>query len=72
MLFQHLGDSATLVNQLVEGSHKFSKKLADAKKPLIILGAEQLDRCDGAILHSQVQLLARQLTAKIVSTFWNS
>uniref|UniRef100_A0A224XJ10 NADH-ubiquinone oxidoreductase 75 kDa subunit, mitochondrial n=1 Tax=Panstrongylus lignarius TaxID=156445 RepID=A0A224XJ10_9HEMI len=69
--YDHLGDSATLVNQLVEGSHRFNKKLGSAKKPMIILGAEQFDRCDGAALLSQVQQLSRQLLAKLNVENWN-
>jgi NADH dehydrogenase (ubiquinone) Fe-S protein 1 len=55
---QHLGDSADVLKQLASGQHPFSKKLAAAKKPMIILGSEQLKREDGAAILSLSQQIA--------------
>lgn len=62
--FQHLGDTTQVLNQLVDGSHPFSKTLAAAKKPLIVLGAQQLSRPDGAAVLAQAQKLAQALSSK--------
>lgn len=68
MYFQHLGNSASTVKDLISGSHPFNKRLAQAKKPLIILGAQQLKRSDGAALLAAVQQLAKK-TAEISKVF---
>jgi len=62
--YEHLGDSPTALKDLLNGSHKFSKKLASAKRPMIILGSQQFDRCDAASILSMCQTLAKQLTNK--------
>ena len=58
---EHLGQSPDIITQLRNGSHPFSNTLKSAKKPLIILGAEQLTRKDGAKILSETQLLAQAL-----------
>lgn len=58
---EHLGQSPEIITQLRNGTHKFSNILKSAKKPLIILGAEQLSRKDGAKILSETQLLAQTL-----------
>lgn len=62
LTFQHLGDRASLVNDLASGSHEFSKALKAAKKPMIVLGSQALEREDGAALLRDVQSLGRTLT----------
>ncbi|CAG9812802.1 unnamed protein product [Phaedon cochleariae] len=54
----HLGDDPQVLQQLINGQHEFSKKLRSAKKPLIIVGSETLERSDGAAILSAVQTLA--------------
>ena len=58
---EHLGQSPDIITQLRNGSHPFSNTLKSAKKPLIILGAEQLTRKDGAKILAETQLLAQAL-----------
>lgn len=59
--YEHLGESPDLLKQLASGSHPFSKKLASAKKPLIIVGADTLSRQDGAAVLKLVQELSASL-----------
>ncbi|KAK9296870.1 hypothetical protein QLX08_009267 [Tetragonisca angustula] len=59
--YEHLGQSADIVTQLRNGTHPFSNTLKSAKKPLIILGVDQLTRKDGAKILSETQLLAQAL-----------
>lgn len=59
---QHLGQSLEAISQLKSGSHKFSATLKNAKKPLIILGSDQLTRKDGARILSEVQELSKILS----------
>lgn len=61
---EHLGQSPEIITQLRNGSHPFSGTLKSAKKPLIILGVEQLSRKDAAKILSETQLLAQSLGEK--------
>lgn len=65
-VLQHLGDSASDLKKLVDGSHPFSAKLKAAKRPLIVLGSQQLARSDGAAILSHVQQLAKKLSSSAV------
>ncbi|KAF7402258.1 hypothetical protein HZH66_004525 [Vespula vulgaris] len=64
---EHLGDSLDIITQLKSGTHPFCSTLKNAKKPLVILGAEQLTRKDGAKILAETQALAKALesTSKI-------
>lgn len=57
----HLGDSPDILQQILDKSHPFAQKLASAKRPLIILGSDQLQRPDGAAILSAVQEISRGL-----------
>ncbi|CAL7948111.1 unnamed protein product [Xylocopa violacea] len=54
-------ESPEIITQLRNGTHPFSNTLKSAKKPLIILGVEQLTRRDGEKILSETQLLAQSL-----------
>lgn len=58
---QHLGTSPDLISQLARGSHPYSATLKQAKKPMVILGADQLTRKDGAQILAETQALAKAL-----------
>lgn len=59
--YEHLGDSSDLLQNIQSGKHPFAAKLAAAKKPLIILGSEQLNRADGSSILATTLLLANSL-----------
>ncbi|XP_043276192.1 NADH-ubiquinone oxidoreductase 75 kDa subunit, mitochondrial [Venturia canescens] len=59
--YEHLGESADLISKLQSGNHPFCETLKNAKKPLVILGAEQLVRKDGAKILAETQKLAKSL-----------
>lgn len=56
--YEHLGDDTNVLKEIVGGRHQFSSKLKSAKKPLIIVGSEVLERPDGAAILSTIQTLA--------------
>jgi len=69
--YEHLGDSTQILKQLLDGTHDFSQRLASARKPMIILGSEQLDsREDSLAVHSCVSSLADQLKSSIQDPDW--
>ncbi|KAG5865064.1 hypothetical protein JTB14_006744 [Gonioctena quinquepunctata] len=55
---EHLGDDPCVLKHILGGQHEFSKKWKAAKRPLIIVGSETLERPDGAAILSAVQSLA--------------
>lgn len=56
-----MGESFDVIAKLCDGSHPFSATLKEAKKPLIILGANQLTRKDGARILYETQTLTKAL-----------
>lgn len=63
--YQHLGNDVGIVEELNSGSHRFWNTLNSAKKPMIIVGAEQLKGPGGAALLSTVQALCKKLGSKV-------
>ncbi|XP_031844166.1 NADH dehydrogenase (ubiquinone) 75 kDa subunit [Nomia melanderi] len=59
--YEHLGQSPEIITQLRNGTHPFSNTLKSAKRPLVLLGVEQLSRKDGTKIISETQLLAQTL-----------
>ncbi|GFY63968.1 NADH-ubiquinone oxidoreductase 75 kDa subunit, mitochondrial [Trichonephila inaurata madagascariensis] len=56
--YELLGNSPNLLKDIASGRHEFSKKLAAANRPMIVLGSETLQRPDGAAIHALVQQIA--------------
>jgi NADH-quinone oxidoreductase subunit G len=67
--YEYLGAGPDTLKDLVDGNHTFAKVLADAKKPLIIIGQGALSRVDGAgVLASAAKLAG---TVGAVADGWN-
>jgi len=67
--YEYLGAGPDTLKDLVDGNHAFAKVLADAKKPLIIIGQGALSRADGAgVLASAAKLAG---TVGAVTEGWN-
>ena len=47
---EQLGTDIAVLEQIASGSHAFAKTLADAKRPMIVLGSGVLTRRDGAAI----------------------
>ena len=61
---EHLGDNVDIVAKLADGTHPFAKKLAQAKRPVVVVGSECLQRPDGGAILSNVQKLAQGAKVK--------
>jgi len=59
--YDHLGDDANTVSSLLDGSHPFAARLAEAKKPMIVVGSSLLARPDGGAIFMKVQQLAQKV-----------
>lgn len=60
--YQHVGDKPDVLKQLADGTHPIAKKLASAKKPMVVLGSGMLQRADGPSILSLVQRIAKTAT----------
>ncbi|XP_004931716.1 NADH-ubiquinone oxidoreductase 75 kDa subunit, mitochondrial [Bombyx mori] len=70
--YMHAGDSASIVKDLATGtsSHAVARRLEQAKRPVVILGAEQLRGPEGAALLAYTQQLALKLHDKLADKSW--
>lgn len=59
--YQHLGDDANIIARIANGSHPFAKCLENAKKPVIIMGSDLLERSDAAGIHATVAAYCKKL-----------
>ncbi|KAI8336290.1 G subunit of NADH dehydrogenase [Chlamydoabsidia padenii] len=70
--YEHIGADASSLDALLDGSHPFSKRLADAKKPLIIVGSGVVENAkDGEYVISKVAELANKHKDTIFQDNWN-
>uniref|UniRef100_UPI00398E5043 NADH-ubiquinone oxidoreductase 75 kDa subunit, mitochondrial n=1 Tax=Pristiophorus japonicus TaxID=55135 RepID=UPI00398E5043 len=56
--YNHLGDSAQVLQEIASGKHPFSQVLSKAKKPMVVVGSSILQRSDGAAIHAAVSTIA--------------
>ncbi|KAJ3030369.1 UNVERIFIED_CONTAM: hypothetical protein HDU68_009294 [Siphonaria sp. JEL0065] len=61
--YEHIGTDPSSIASLVGGSSAFAQKLAAAKKPLIIVGSNILEREDSASILASVATLSEKLKA---------
>ena len=59
--YDHLGDSTEVLQQLADGTHPYSARLAAAKAPVVIVGSEALQRGDGGAVMRLTQQIADKL-----------
>uniref|UniRef100_A0A4W5P9U0 NADH-ubiquinone oxidoreductase 75 kDa subunit, mitochondrial n=1 Tax=Hucho hucho TaxID=62062 RepID=A0A4W5P9U0_9TELE len=57
--YDHLGESAKVLQEIAAGTHPFSKVLAKAKRPVVVLGSGSLQREDGGAIHAAVSTIAQ-------------
>lgn len=67
--YDHLGDSAGLIEQIASGKHPFAATLKAAKKPMLILGMGALSRHDGSAILAACRKLAD--ATGMVKDGWN-
>lgn len=63
--YEHLGNSPSVLKEMAEGTHPFSQKLCQASKPMIIVGADLLQRSDGAAILGTIQKLTKDLQEQV-------
>lgn len=67
---QDLGNSGSVLSDIVSGKHPFAQRLKDAQRAVIVLGAGATRRSDGAKLVAGLKKLAAA-TPSLLSDGWN-
>ncbi|XP_071331033.1 NADH-ubiquinone oxidoreductase 75 kDa subunit, mitochondrial isoform X1 [Trachinotus anak] len=57
--YDHLGESAKVLQEIASGTHSFSQMLAKAKHPVVVVGSSCLQREDGAAIMAAVSTIAQ-------------
>ncbi|CAL1538782.1 unnamed protein product [Lymnaea stagnalis] len=68
--YQYLGDSYTVLKDLTTGKHPLCQALSKAKKPLIILGTDCLQRDDSHIILNAVRELSENVKKTCSNKDW--
>lgn len=67
----HLGNSTKTLLDIAQGSHPFCARLANADKPMLIVGARTLERQDGAGILSACHTIANHSNVLDSASGWN-
>ncbi|KAG9328604.1 hypothetical protein JZ751_012811 [Albula glossodonta] len=59
--YDHLGESTKVLQDIAAGTHPFCQVLAQAKRPVVVVGSAILQREDGAALHAAVSSIAHNV-----------
>ncbi|KAM7407396.1 hypothetical protein PAMA_003225 [Pampus argenteus] len=57
--YDHLGESAKVLQEIASGTHPYSQVLAKAKHPVVVVGSSCLQREDGAAIMATVSTIAQ-------------
>ena len=69
--YTHLGNSLQTLQELVDGTHPFSARLAKAELPMLIVGNETLARTDGKAIQNLINELASKTNLLNEAENWN-
>lgn len=61
--YEHLGDSAKILEEIASGTHQFSKVLAEAKYPVVVVGSSCLQSEDADAVMAAVSAIAQNARA---------
>uniref|UniRef100_A0A671M8F6 NADH-ubiquinone oxidoreductase 75 kDa subunit, mitochondrial n=1 Tax=Sinocyclocheilus anshuiensis TaxID=1608454 RepID=A0A671M8F6_9TELE len=61
--YNHLGETTQVLQEIAAGTHPFCKVLAQAKKPVVVVGSSALQREDGAAIFKAVSTIAQNSRA---------
>jgi NADH-quinone oxidoreductase subunit G len=67
--YTHIGTGGGDLLEFAHGNHDFYKKLVDAERPMVILGAGALNRTDGGAIHDVTRRIAQD--TGMVRDDWN-
>lgn len=67
----HLGSSTKVLSEIAAGTHPFAERLKKAKLPMILVGANALEREDGAELYNTLKLISNKTGVVSEDKSWN-
>jgi len=62
--YDHLGDTASVLQEIATGNHPYSETLANAKNPMIIVGTAPLNSGEGATVHQLCASISNNIKAQ--------
>jgi NADH dehydrogenase (ubiquinone) Fe-S protein 1 len=69
--YDHLGTNLTVLDDILAGAHPFAKRLAEAQRPLIIVGSGITEHNEAAYVYGRVAKLVAQHKDKFLCDDWN-
>jgi NADH dehydrogenase (ubiquinone) Fe-S protein 1 len=69
--YTHLGNSTKTLLEIAEGRHPFCTKIANAKLPMIVVGAKTLERPDGKAILEALHTIAEHTPVVNRKAGWN-
>ncbi|CAD8076494.1 unnamed protein product [Paramecium sonneborni] len=69
--YVHLGNNASILDEIANGSHPFAGRLKSAKLPMILTGAGVLERTDGNAIHNALKKIAQNSAVINPQQGWN-
>ncbi|CAG8569146.1 10883_t:CDS:2 [Paraglomus brasilianum] len=69
--YDHIGTNTSALEDLLSGTHPFGQKLAQAKRPLVIVGSGVADNPDSEYVFSSVAQLIGKYKDKFFQANWN-
>ena len=59
--YEHLGNTAQVINELYNGTHEVCKQIKSAKLPMLIMGRDALTRSDSEAILKKTKSMANKL-----------
>lgn len=69
--YEHLGNTAKTINELLNGSHELCEEIKKAKLPMLIVGRDALTRTDSEAILGKLKGVANKLGFVNSETGWN-
>ncbi|CAG8725922.1 12698_t:CDS:2, partial [Acaulospora colombiana] len=69
--YDHIGASSDALDSIINENHPFAKKIAESRKPLIIVGSGVLENPDSAYIFSAVAEITSKYRSKFFQDNWN-
>ncbi|KAL7079634.1 hypothetical protein ACQ4LE_001099 [Meloidogyne hapla] len=64
--YHYLGTNSSALDDLIDGKNTFSKKLMEARCPLIVVGSQALEGAGSDLLHLKLQQLSQIIQNKLI------
>ena len=66
-----MGNSTRVLQEIASGKHPFAERLSKAKLPMILIGANALERADGQAVYNTIKSFAKNTPVISAQNGWN-